>query len=352
MAYILFTGGGSAGHVVPNLAVMEKLCGMHKLAYLGTGGIESRLIGQAGYPFFRVDCPKLIRSATPKNLLIPFRLIKACSEAKKILLKERPDLVFSKGGYASFPAVKAAQALGIPVLTHESDLSAGLCTKLIAKKCKAVLTSFPETAKRFPNGIYVGPPVRAELYSGDRARGLQKYRLRGNKPVLLVLGGGSGSRTVNEAVRKNLGHLLPTFDILHLCGKGNVLPVQAEGYVQSEYESDMRDAYACADFVLSRAGSNTVFEILLLKKRALLIPLVRGSRGDQAENAAYFKEKGLCRVLPETELSRLPEALAALSRGNALKKALESCPIGDGTEKIAELIVRTAERAQPRGTRS
>ena len=302
-------------------------------------------------PFFRVDCPKLIRSATPKNLLIPFRLAKACREAKKILRQERPDLVFSKGGYASFPAVKAAQSLGIPVLTHESDLSAGLCTKLIAKKCVAVLTSFPETAARFRNGICVGPPVRRELFSGDRARGLRKYRFDGNKPVLLVLGGGSGSKSINDAVRRNLGRLLPTFDILHLCGKGNLLPVQASGYVQTEYENDMSDAYACADAVLSRAGSNTLFELMLLRKRALLVPLMRGSRGDQAENAEYFRRKGLCRVLPETELARLPEALSALLCDDGLRDALVSSPVRDGTENIARRIVGTAE-AHSRGTRS
>lgn len=351
MAYILFTGGGSAGHVVPNLAIMQLLRTTHKLAYLGTGGIEERLVGQEGYLFFRVDCPKLIRSATPKNLLIPFRLAKACREAKKILRQERPDLVFSKGGYASFPAVKAARALGIPVLTHESDVSAGLCTKLIAKKCVAVLTSFPETAARFRNGICVGPPVRRELFSGDRARGLRKYRFDGNKPVLLVLGGGSGSRALNEAVRRNLGRLLPKFDILHLCGKGNLLPVQAAGYVQTEYENDMGDAYACADAVLSRAGSNTLFELMLLRKRALLVPLMRGSRGDQAENAEYFRRKGLCRVLPETELARLPEALSALLCDDGLRDALVSSPVRDGTENITRRIVGTAE-AHSRGTRS
>lgn len=338
MKYILFTGGGSAGHVVPNLALMNEVKYSHRLAYMGTGGIEKGLVEQAGYPFFTVDCPKLIRSFTLKNLKIPFALNAAKKRAKEILMRERPDLVFSKGGYASYPAIWAAHKLDIPVLTHESDLSAGLCTRLAAKKCRYVLTSFPETAEAFPNGKYTGSPVRREVLNGERTRAKRKYSFTDEKPVLLILGGGSGSRAINEAVRAALPVLLRSFQILHLCGKGNLLPNAPEGYVQREFESDMGSAYACCDLVLSRAGSNTVFEILVLKKPALLVPLARGSRGDQVENAEYFRRRNLCRTLPETELVKLPSALSELLRDEKLKADLLSCGVESGTKRILSVI--------------
>lgn len=339
MKHILFTGGGSAGHVVPNLAIMNEIRYSHRVSYMGTGGIERGLVRDAGYPFFEVDCPKLVRSFTPRNLLIPFRLRKAEKEAKRILEEQKPDLVFSKGGFASYPAIWAAHKLKIPVLTHESDLSPGLCTKLAAKKCALVLTSFPETAKLFPNGCHTGSPIRREALCGERTRARRKYSFTDDKPVLLVLGGGSGSRAINEAVRENLARLLERFQILHLCGKGNRIQGE-EGYVQREFEQDMGSAYACCDLVLSRAGSNTVFEILSLKKPALLVPLQRGSRGDQLENAFYFERRGLCRVLREGELESLPSALESLSRDEALAAALTECDVTSGTRRILEIIAR------------
>ena len=346
MKYYLFTGGGSAGHVVPNLAIMNCLRYSAKLGYMGTGGIERELVSAAGYPFFRVDCPKLVRSFTLENLKIPVRLHRAKKLALSILKEEKPDLVFSKGGFASFPAVWAAHELGIPVLTHESDLSAGLCTKLVKKKCKFVLTSFPETAEGFKNGKCVGSPMRKEIFQGERTRARKKYGFEGDLPVLLILGGGSGSRAINEAVRAALPALLSRFRILHLAGKGNLLQNAPEGYVQREFESDMGSAYACADVVLSRAGSNTVFELLALKKPALLVPLERGSRGDQLENALYFERKGLCRILPESRLHELPETLVSLLEN---PPDFSSCGVENATPAILELLKDLTD--QPPGAR-
>ncbi len=345
MKYILFCGGGSAGHVVPNLAVMNELRYTHRLAYIGTNGIERSLVSEAGYPFFEVDCPKLIRSLSPKNLTIPFRLAAAEKSAAAILGREKPDLVFSKGGFASYPAARAAQKLGIPVLTHESDLSPGLATKMLAKRCKYVLTSFPETAKLFPNGLCVGSPMRKELFRGERSRARKKYSLSEGKPVLLVLGGGSGSRAINEAVRRHLPKLLGTWQILHLCGKGNLLASPPEGYVQREFEHDMGSAYAACDCVLCRAGSNTAFEALALKKPTLFCPLERASRGDQLQNALYFQRRGLCRIVREESLSALPAALDALRTDDALRFALSACEIESGTQKILSILRETG--AQP-----
>lgn len=345
MKHILFCGGGSAGHTVPNLAVMQDLEGKCRLTYAGSsGGIEERLAKEAGYPFYGVPCPKLVRSLTPKNLTLPFRMAQSERRALALLNELKPDLVFSKGGYASLPYLFAARRLHIPALTHESDLSAGLATRLTARRCKLVLTSFEETARRFANGRCVGSPMRKELFAGSPSRARAKYGFSRKKPVLLVLGGGSGSRTLNEAVRACLPALLDQFQILHLYGKGSPLQSAPRGYTALSYEPDMASAYAAADFVLSRAGSNTVFEALALKKPALLVPLERASRGDQLENARYFEERGLCHVLRERELARpeaLPSALSALIRDEALRARLEHTPVRNGTPAILRAVEET-----------
>ena len=342
MKTILFTGGGSAGHVVPNLAIMNEIRYSHRVLYLGTGGIERSLVTEAGYPFFEIECPKLIRSLTLKNLTIPSRLRKAKKAAMQILEREKPDLVFSKGGFVSYPTVCAAYKLGIPALTHESDLSAGLTTKLIAKKCERVLTSFPETAKLFKGGEYVGSPIRKEILRGERTRAKRKFSLS-EKPTLLVLGGGSGSKAINDAVRANLKKLLNRFDILHLTGKDNLIKCDSEGYVQREFEKDMGSCYAAADLVVCRAGSNTLFELLALKKPSLLIPLKKGSRGDQIENALYFEQKGLCRVLYEEDLGDLFKAVTALFEDDKLKNALETAHYENGLNHILDLIEKYSQ---------
>lgn len=349
MNYILFCGGGSAGHVVPNLAVMNELKYSHKLAYMGTDGIEKQLVKEAGYPFFEVACPKLKRSLSLDNLKIPFQLKKAKRAALAILERERPDLVFSKGGFASYPAVWAAHRLGIPVLTHESDFSPGLCTKMIAKKCKYVLTSFPETAKLFPNGKCVGSPMRKELFRGERSRARKKYMLSENRPVLLVLGGGSGSNSINEGLRSHLPTILKEWQVLHLCGKGRAIENPPEGYLQREFESDMGSAYAACDAILCRAGSNTIFELLALKKPALLVPLERGSRGDQLQNALYFSRRGLCKLLRESELSTLPQALSSIAKDDVLRFSLSTCEITNGTPAILDLIKETLSTERNQG---
>lgn len=340
MKYLIFCGGGSAGHVVPNLAVMSALRYSYKIAYIGTSGIERTLVQEAGFPFFTVECPKLVRKFTPKNLTVPFSLGKAVDQAAAVLEREKPDLVFSKGGFAAFPAVWAAAKAKIPALTHESDLSPGLCTKLIAKKCRYVLTSFPETAMLFPNGKHVGSPMRKELFTGDRMRALHKYGFTDGKPVLLVLGGGSGSVAINDAVRNDLGELTKRFQILHLCGKGNAIE-EKSGYVEREYEKDMASAYACADVVLCRSGSNTVFEALQLKKPALFVPLEKSSRGDQLQNALYFEKKGLCRILRESRLNELVAETEKLYLDEVLRKNLSNLPLKNGTDEIISVIKNT-----------
>lgn len=340
MKKILFTGGGSAGHVVPNIALIDALKGEADICYMGTDGLEKNLITALKIPYYQISCPKFIRGFSLKNLKIPAEFLRAEKKAAEGLKAFRPDVVFSKGGYVALPVVFAAKKMKIPCLTHESDLSPGLANKLMAKKCRYVLTSFPETAEKFRNGKYCGSPLRKELFDGDRVEAKKKYGFTSAKKTLLVFGGGSGSRAINEGLRKHVSRLARTYNILHLCGKGNVIESNIPGYVQKEYESDMTNAYAAADLIISRAGSNTVFEILALKKAAILIPLEGQTRGDQAENAEYFRKRHLCRVLRQSELDFLPEAIEDAFRDEEMLSALSISDFSGGNANILHEIRR------------
>ena len=345
MKKILMTGGGSAGHVIPNLALLPKLIEHYEVSYAGTHSIEYSLLKDKGIVYYSFTAPKLVRGSIRRNLTLPFRFFKSVRQAKQILKKARPDLVFSKGGYVSLPVVLAAKKLHIPVLSHESDYSAGLANKIIAKRCQIVLTSFPETAEQLPNGKYSGSPVREELFGADPAKARLKYGFSGNKPVLLVFGGGSGSAAINRALEQCLPTILNTFDILHIRGKNQNLQ-QFPGYVSKDFEQDMASAYACADYVLSRSGSNTVFEILALKKCSLLVPLDNGrSRGDQVENARYFEKRGLCHILQEKGLTpqALQKALKDLVDDHDLPVRLTRAPFKSGNGIILSEIMSRLE---------
>ena len=311
------------------------------MCYFGSNGLEKELICARNVPYFQTECPKLIRgksfSAFRKNLQIPFRLQRAVSHAKKMLKKEKPDLVFSKGGFVALPVVLAANQLKIPCFTHESDFSAGLANRLIAQKCNAVFTSFPETARRFKNGIFTGAPMRKELFEKDRLASKIRFGLPISKPTILVVGGGQGSEFLNSAVRNSLT-LLKDFSILHLCGKGNVDKSALENYRQFEYLENMGEAYAAADVVVSRAGSGAIFEVLALKKLAVFIPLEGASRGDQVENANYFKEKGLCSVLRQSQIQQLPQIIRETYENEAIKRNLKTCNFDCGNDKILSVI--------------
>ena len=339
MKKIAFTGGGSAGHVVPNIALMDDLLktGGFETCYFGSNGMEKELICARNIPYFQTECPKLIRSkslsALRKNIKIPFLLHRAVSQVKKTLKKEKPDLVFSKGGFVSLPVVLAARRLKIPCFTHESDYSAGLANRLIAKKCNAVFTSFPETATTFKNGIFTGAPMRKELFEKDKLSAKIRFGFPISKPTILVVGGGQGSEFLNKSVRNALPKL-KDFSVLHLCGKGNVEKSTLENYRQFEYLEDIGEAYAAADVVVSRAGAGAIFEILALKKPALFVPLENASRGDQIENAKYFEDKGLCAVLRESQIQDLPQAIREVYTNETLKRALKKCNFDCGNDRI------------------
>lgn len=343
MKTILFCGGGSAGHVIPNIALIEELKDSFNCVYMGTDGIEKQICAQNNVKFYECNTPKLVRGKFLRNISLPFKLVKSVSSAKKMLYEIKPDLIFSKGGYACVPAVLCARKFNVPVITHESDLKPGIATKFIAKRCKKVLTSFPATARKFENGIYTGSPMRRNLFEKNKSEARERLGLD-LRPTVLVLGGGSGSKIINENVRKIADKVCKDYNILHVCGKGNSVACNIYGYKQVEFAENMGQIYACADVAVSRCGSNTAFELLALKIPTIFIPLQNSaSRGDQVQNAEYFKNAGLCEVLYERDLN--PENLYAeingIMKNGKLKAALDISDIKCGNDKIKTEVLRT-----------
>ncbi len=342
MKKIAFCGGGSAGHVIPNIALAEELKSDYQICYIGTDGIEKTICRDYNIDFYEFDGVKLVRGKILTNLLIPFKLSKSVKACRQILENMRPDLLFCKGGYASLPPALAAAKLNIPVLTHESDLSAGLANKIIARKSERILTSFPETAKKFKNGVYTGSPMRRDLFNQNAVEAKRQLGLD-LRPTILVFGGGGGSKIINQMLRRTLLPLCQKYNVVHVCGKGNKISSNVRGYTQIEFCEDMGKLYACADYAVARCGSNSAFELITLKKPTLFIPLNNGAtRGDQVENAEYFKRRGLCRILNEDDLSAqtLYDGIENLVADEQLKTALRQ----DNTECGNKNIIIEIER--------
>ena len=307
---IVLTGGGTAGHVSPNIALLPYLKEAgYEVTYIGSkNGIEKNLIADFGLPYVGISTGKLRRYFDVKNFTDPFRVINGFREARKFLKKYKPDVVFSKGGFVSVPVVRAAGSLHIPCVIHESDMTPGLANKLCFHAAKKICCNFPETLEMLPAGkaVLTGTPIRGELFTGDREKGLAICGFSDDKPVLMVMGGSQGAVSVNNAVRCNLDELLKRFQVVHLCGKGHLDASleKTEGYRQFEYvKEDLKHLFAAADLLISRAGANAICEILALGKPSLLIPLpTKGSRGDQILNAQSFAEQGFSEVL-EDELA-------------------------------------------------
>ncbi|MBQ8197584.1 MAG: undecaprenyldiphospho-muramoylpentapeptide beta-N-acetylglucosaminyltransferase [Clostridia bacterium] len=345
MATIILTGGGTAGHCTPHLALLPYIKNdFDKIYYIGSkNGIEKNIIESAGIPYFAIPCGKLVRKFTSKNLSLPFKVISGIITAEKIINELKPDVIFSKGGYVALPVVIAAKNKGIPVIAHESDYSVGLANKISSKRCKKVLTAFPETAKQLKNGQYVGSPIRK---CGTITRTINLYKqfnLDGKKPVILVTGGSQGATNINSVLVKSLPRLLAKFDVIHICGAGNLRKdVNYKGYYQVEYLNEIHKAFAIADLCITRAGANTLFELLSLKIPCLVVPLPKGvSRGDQVVNAEYFQKKGLISVLPQSALTveSLVYSIESLFRNREmLKENLSNNPISDASRQISRIL--------------
>ncbi len=345
MATLIFTGGGTAGHCTPNLALLPYLKDkFDKIYYIGSHhGIEKEIITKTDIPYYSVRCEKFRRKLTLKNFSIPIIVYKGIKDACAILDQLKPDVVFSKGGYVALPTVIAAHKRKIPVISHESDYSAGLANRICARYSKQVLTTFPETAKQFNNGVFVGAPIRKEVYALKKKDCVKSFDFAGNKPILLITGGSQGSKAINSAVISALDELLIKFDIIHICGKNNLYKERTpKGYYQTEFLSDIERALTACDICISRAGSNTLFELLALKKPTVLIPLPKGnSRGDQVLNAEYFQKKGLVSVLPQKVLtvnSLVSAVTSCYANRFNLKVNFERQCSFDATKKIAEII--------------
>lgn len=349
MKHIVLTGGGTAGHVTPNIALIGRLKEQgYQISYIGSyNGIEKTLIEELGIPYYGISSGKLRRYFDLKNFTDPFRVLKGFSEARKVLKQLKPDVVFSKGGFVTVPVVVAAGRLKIPTIIHESDMTPGLANKLCIPSAVKVCCNFPETKAHLPEGkaVVTGTPIRQELLQGDAEKGRAFTGFTTEKPVLMIIGGSLGAQAVNDAVRRILPQLLEDFQVVHLCGKGKKDDTKdgLKGYVQYEYiESELADLFAMADIVISRAGANAICELQALKKPNLLIPLsANASRGDQILNARSFEKQGFSMVLEEEAITDnvLLKAVHDLyANRETYRQAMENAPGQDSISVICDLI--------------
>ncbi|WP_274601630.1 undecaprenyldiphospho-muramoylpentapeptide beta-N-acetylglucosaminyltransferase [Clostridium rhizosphaerae] len=346
---IIMTGGGSAGHVTPNLALVPRLKELgYEIEYIGTkDGIERKIIEENHIKYHVISSGKLRRYFDVKNFTDPFKVIKGIWEAYEIIKKEKPNIVFSKGGFVAVPVVLGAYFNKIPVIAHESDITPGLANKLSSPYATKICVTFPEAAKKLNKNkaVLTGNPIRKELFEGSKIKGIKLCGFTESKPVIFVMGGSLGARAINDVLRRNLNVLLKTYNIIHICGKGNIEEkyIHNKDYKQFEYiNEELPHMIAAADIVLSRAGANSIFEFLALKKPNLLIPLsAKSSRGDQILNAKSFEKSGYSLVLEEEKLEdrTLIEKINELynNKENYIRN-MENSKTGNGVEAIVGLI--------------
>ena len=353
MTRIVFTGGGTAGHVTPNIALMDALkqknpsCEIH---YIGSpNGVEKAMISALHVPYHAVRSGKLRRYISFKNLLDPFNLVVGIVQSAILLRHLKPSLVFSKGGFVAFPVVVGAWINRIPVIAHESDMTPGLANRLSYPFVNKICVTFAAAKKCFKNQDKVdvtGTPIRAELLQGDKAKGLTLCGFDDIKPCLLVIGGSLGSRALNAAVRAALQELSQKFQVIHLCGKGNVdnSLLNYPGYFQIEYANqELADFFAATDVVVSRSGANALYEFLVLNLPHVLVPLsLQSSRGDQIQNARYFEKEGVSTVIDELTLT--PEILThavndVYTNRTSIRSKIKALGVGSATDVILSKII-------------
>ena len=355
MKRIILTGGGTAGHVTPNIALLPRLKEFqYDIHYIGSyNGIEKELIEQFGIPYHGISSGKLRRYFSVQNFTDPFRVIKGLGEARKLVKILQPDVIFSKGGFVSVPVVLAGKSQHVPTIIHESDMTPGLANKISLPSATKVCCNFPETLEHLPEGkaVLTGSPIRQELLSGDKFKAREFLGFTSDKPVIMVVGGSLGSVAVNEAVRGILPELLKDFQVVHLCGKGKIDDSlkNLDGYAQFEYIKDeLKDLFALTDIVISRAGANAICELLALHKPNLLIPLsANASRGDQILNARSFERQGDSVVLEEEELNKqvlLDSILRLYENRESYIDAMKNSPQQNSIDTIIDLIEAAANK--------
>lgn len=349
MKKIALTGGGTAGHITPNLALVPELKKRgFDVIYIGSSvGMDKKIVEKRRIPFFGITADKLRRYLDLKNVIMPFNVIRGINEAKRILKDNKVDIVFSKGGFVAVPVVIAASILKIPVISHEADFTPGLANKIAIPQSLKVCCNFEETTKYLKGkGVWTGCPIRDEILNGNKKKGLEVLNIKNNKPIIFVTGGSLGSKYINELIRKNIDKIVKDFNVIHSCGKGNLdNKVNVEGYQQYELLTyDLPDVLAAADYVISRAGANILFELLALKKPTLLIPLsMKASRGDQILNANSFMKKNYSLVLLEEEQDKNPELFFKMLNELVAKKdemieAMKGATENDAVNNICDII--------------
>lgn len=349
---VFFTGGGSAGHVIPNLAIINRLKQEDwQIEYIGSHeGIERQLIAkEKDIPYHPIATGKLRRYFDWKNVKDPFRVIQGVWQAYRLFKRHKPNLLFSKGGFVSVPVIIGAKLNGIPTIIHESDYTPGLANKIAAPFASKILTTFGETLNYIKNnkGEHIGAIVRDELKEGKPWRGLQHCRFTQEKPIALFIGGSLGAQKINEVLRAGLDQVLPHFQVVHICGQGKVdETVQKAGYLQYEYvQEELPDLLAMADIIVSRAGSNVIYEFLTLKKPMLLIPLSKAaSRGDQILNAYSFEKRGFAHVIEEENLtteSLLEQMQALYHNRDAIHSKMAAAEESNALDRVVQIIKDT-----------
>lgn len=354
MKKIILTGGGTAGHVTPNIALLPRLreAGF-EITYIGSyNGIEKQLLKEQKIPYYGISSGKLRRYFDIKNFSDPLKVIKGLGQSIRLMRKIKPDIVFSKGGFVSVPVILAARFCHIPSIIHESDLTPGLANKLAIPNAAKVCCNFPETLKYLPEekAVLTGSPIRSELLSGNKENARKNCGFTTEKPVLFIVGGSSGSKFINDTIRGLLPELLQTYQIIHMCGKGNMEESlnRTAGYKQYEYiGAELNDIFALADLVISRAGANSICELLALHKPNILIPLsANASRGDQILNAQSFEKQGFSVVIEEEVIT--PEKLLNIIHETYKNReryvtAMKKSTMINSIDKIVSLIEETAK---------
>jgi UDP-N-acetylglucosamine--N-acetylmuramyl-(pentapeptide) pyrophosphoryl-undecaprenol N-acetylglucosamine transferase len=321
---ITLTGGGTGGHVMPIVALISEIKSYFKdesVEFLWIGsdmGPERKIAKENNIPFKAVSSGKLRRYLSWQNIVDFFRTVKGFFQAYFAIRKFKPDVLFGKGGYVSVPAVLASYFLSVPSLIHESDVSLGLANKILLPYAKKIAVTFPETLENLgkykDKGIVTGNPIRKDILKGNRGRVVEKYNLKTDLPVILIMGGSQGAEKINEAIIKSLPDLLEKYQIIHLCGDKNFNKIKDEvsgtkGDMQNYhlfpgiYGDDLADALACADLVISRAGLNSLFELALLGKPSVIIPYPHAAANHQVKNAEIFSKEKAIKLIKEEGLT-------------------------------------------------
>ncbi|MFI4962430.1 MAG: undecaprenyldiphospho-muramoylpentapeptide beta-N-acetylglucosaminyltransferase [Legionellales bacterium] len=357
---IVFTGGGTAGHVTPNIALIHEFQGDGwDIAYVGSAdGVEQAMIEAIGITFHAVSSGKLRRYFSLKNILDPFKIILGIFQSFWLFNKLKPDVLFSKGGFVAFPVVVGAFLNRIPIIAHESDMSPGLATRLCLPFVNRMCLSFEAAKNHFKKQDKIevtGTPIRQQLFEGNAARGLKLCAFQADKPCLLVMGGSLGAASINLAIRQSLDALTQHYQVIHLCGKNKVDAslIGVGGYCQFEYiNEELADLFAAASVVVSRSGANSLCEILALNKPHVLIPLsTKISRGDQIQNACYFEKAGISLVIQDEALNSqtLLDALEQIRQTQTeIELKIKALHIASATKKIVALIKEQAHVQSPR----